>query len=241
MHERLAAIVDHCWPFWALEFEIGYRAFLAPNIYDETGWLAAQTMKEWHGSGVYGPAGADLGTVVSDSASEELAHFHALRRLSEAMNPAPDDYAPGLAARALTVFRNGLWANELTRHAVTMSEGGGLGLFHGALAAIRVTDDPRPQDMLVTACLEPIIVDETGHLGGAIQRYLDLAVEADQAVIVMEQLTACLALKVAERREQFAANLTQQPADFCDDQPYQSQLADYRAGITRLLTQDNRI
>ena len=236
MHERLAAIVDHCWPFWAVEFEIGYRAFLAPNIYDETGWLAAQIMKEWHGSGVYGPAGADLGTVVSDSANEELAHFHALRRLSEAVNPAPNGYALGPAACALTTFRNGLWADELTRHSVAMSEGGGLGLFHGALAAIRVTDEPRPQDALVKACLEPIIIDEAGHLGGAIQRYLDLAVEADQAVIVMEQLKACLALKVAERQEQFAANLNQEPADFRDDQPYQSQLADYRARVVSLLS-----
>ena len=236
MHVRLAAIVDHCWPFWAAEFDIGYRAFRAANIYDETGWLAAQIEKEWHGSGVYGPAGADLGTVVSDSASEELSHFHALRRLSEAMNPAPEDYAPGPAARALTVFRNSLWPNELTRHAVAMSEGGGLGLFHGALAAVRVSHEPRPQDALVTACLEPIIADEAGHLGGAIQRYLNLAVGAGQAVIVMEQLAACLALKVAERREQFAASLAQEHADFHDDPAYQSELADYCTRIASLLT-----
>ena len=235
MNARLVAIVDHCWPYWAAEFDIGYRAFLTPNIYDETGWLAAQIAKEWHGSGVYGPAGADLGTVVSDSASEELAHFHALRRLSEAMNSAPADYAPGPAAHALTAFRNGLWADELTRHAVAMSEGGGLGLFHGALAAIRVTDNPRPQDMLVTACLEPIIVDEAGHLGGAIQRYLASNVSAADAAVVFGHLATCLTLKVAERQEQFAANLGDADIFRLADDTYQAELSRYRDEIVALL------
>ena len=235
MNARLAAIIDHCWPFWAAEFDIGYRAFLAPNIYQETGWLSAQIWKEWHGSGVYGPAGADLSTVVSDSASEELAHFHALRRLNEAMNSAPADYAPGPAAHALTTFRNGLWADELTRHAVAMSEGGGLGLFHGALAAIRVTDNPRPQDVLVTACLEPIIADEAGHLGGAIQRYLSSNVSAADAAVVFGHLATCLTLKVAERQEQFAANVGDADIFRLADDTYQAELSRYRDEIVSLL------
>lgn len=218
-----------------MEFEIGYRAFLAANIYDETGWLAAQIEKEWHGSGVYGPEGADLGTVISDSASEELAHFHALRRLSEAMNPAPDDYQPGPAAHALTAFRNSLWPNELTRHAVAMSEGGGLGLLHGALASIRVTEAPRLQDALVTACLEPIIADEAGHLGGAIARFIAHNRSATDSEIVFEKLTACLALKVTERQEQFAANLANGGVSTWNRQPFQTELASYRAQIIALL------
>lgn len=233
---RLLALIDHCWPWWSAEFGIGFRAFQAANIYHDTGWLAAQAWKEWHGSGVYGPAGTDLGTIgqgTSQNAAEELAHYHALVALGAQMESPLPDYRPGPAAAALTEFRNGLWNNPLLRHGVRMSEGGGLGLLHGALAGLATVADARPQDRHVRACFESIIADEVGHLGGAISEFLVCGHEGAEAVAILEALGACLALKVAEREAQFSLQLAETGAS--GSIHYPAALADYRARITALL------
>lgn len=203
-------MIARSWPWWRAEFAIGYAAFSAPNIYRETGWLAAQSWKEWSGSGVYGPKGTDLETVAaSSSAKEELAHFHALKALGPIMEISPGDHAPGPAARALVEFRNRHWEDQRLRHGVRMSEGGGLGLFHGAIAAINALGSRRPQDAAVKECLTMIVGDEIGHLGGAIADFLASPHAADDDVL--ELLGECLSLKVEERRQQFAANLGSAP------------------------------
>ncbi len=233
---RLLALIDHCWPWWSAEFGIGFQTFRASNIYRDTGWLSAQAWKEWHGSGVYGPAGTDLGTIaegMSQNAAEELAHYHALIALGALMESPLPDYRPGLAAAALTDFRNGLWEDPLLRHGVRMSEGGGLGLLHGAVAGLGTMVDARPQDRPVRDCFESIIADEVGHLGGAISAFLACDCNAAEEAAILEALGACLALKVAERQEQFGPQLAETGTS--ETAQYPAAVAEYRARITALL------
>ena len=108
-----------------------------------------------------------------------------------------------------------------------MSEGGGLGLFHGAIAAMDGREAARAQDGAVHDCLTAIIGDEIGHLGGAIATYL--ASPFSQDTEVLDILGECLARKVEERREQFAPQL-------CAPTPVPGvAVARYRERITRLL------
>jgi hypothetical protein len=236
--ERRAAIVEHSLPLWLEEFEIGFRAFRAANVYSETHWLAVQIWKEWNGSGVYGPAGADLGTLAlvggAAQPSDELAHYEALKNLGESMDAPPGEYQPDGAARALLEFRNGLWGDKIMRLAVGMSEGGGLGLFHGAIAALRTVAATRPQDALVRSCLSSIIHDEKGHLGSAIDAFVAERIEPDLERKALARLTDCLTLKVAERREQFAAQLNQEDADTGDPQQYRQVQLNYSARVRSL-------
>ncbi len=234
---RFDAVIAHCWPWWRAEFEIGFRAFQAANIYHDTGWLAAQAWKEWNGSGVYGPMGTDLGMMAagdaSQSAAEELAHYHGLITLCEAMEAPLPDYHPGPAAMGLTRFRNGLWEDPLLRHGVRMSEGGGLGLLHGAVAGIGAVAEVRPQDDPVRDCFQTIIADEVGHLGGAIREYLAIDFAVVEETRIFDALGECLALKVAERQEQFSAQLSL--AHPPPDVDYRAALASYRGRITMQL------
>ena len=239
MNAGRLAIINHSLPWWRKEFAIGYRAFRADTIYRETHWLAAQIWKEWHGSGVYGPAGTDLASLtVAESAAnaqEELAHFEGLQVLGLAMDVPPGDYAPGLAAWELVTTRNRLWDNELLRHAVRMSEGGGLGLLYGAIAGIESVGSRRPQDDQCKACFAAIIADEAGHLGSAMAGYL--AKERDDAkdAAVLAALSTCLSLKVAERREQFAAQLDGGAEAAPLGEAYDAALRNYEQRIITLL------
>jgi hypothetical protein len=236
--ERRAAIVEHSLPLWLEEFEIGFRAFRAANIYSETHWLAVQIWKEWNGSGVYGPAGTDLGTLalVDEAAQpeEELAHYEALKNLGKRMATPPGEYQPGGAALALLEFRNGLWGDRLKRLAVGMSEGGGLGLFHGAIAALPTVSAPRPQDALLRSCLAGIIEDEKGHLGSAIDAFVAERLDPDLEAMALARLTDCLRLKIAERQEQFAAQLCLEGADVGDPQLYRQIQSDYSDRVRNL-------
>lgn len=225
---HLERVIERSWPYWRSEFESGYAAFSAANIYRETGWLAAQIWKEWGGSGVYGPAGTDLDTIAaSSSTEEELAHFHGLKALGPIMETPPGRYTPGPAAQALVAFRNRHWGDECLRHGVRMSEGGGLGLFHGAIAAIDARGAERAQDNAVRACLTTIIGDEIGHLGSAIIEFAGSQFAGDDEPLGI--MTQCLAFKVDERHEQFAAQQANR-ADIPEEA-----VADYRARIEALL------
>ena len=239
MNAGRLAIIKHSLPWWREEFAIGYRAFRADNIYGETHWLAAQIWKEWHGSGVYGPAETDLASLTmaesAANAQEELAHFEGLQVLGLAMDVPPGDYAPGMAARELVTTRNRLWDNELLRHAVRMSEGGGLGLLHGAIAGIESVGSGRAQDDQSKACFAAIIVDEAGHLGSAIAGYLATERDGSEEAAVLAALSTCLSLKVAERREQFAAQLDCVAEDVPLGEAYNIALSDYEHRIVTLL------
>lgn len=224
----VATIIAACWPHWRAEFMIGFAAFSADNVYREPGWLAAQIWKEWTGSGVYGPRGTDLGSALpGENAAEERAHFDALRALVPLMEGRCADYRPGAAAQALADYRHRHWADPALSHGVRMSEGGGLGLFHGAIAAIDARAASRAQDGPVRATLQGIIADEAGHLGGAIRAFL--AARIDEAGPVLRVLDHCLALKVAERRAQFAPQLAS------DTPPDEPRIAAYRDAIAALL------
>lgn len=224
----IEGVIARSWPCWTREFEIGFAAFSSGTIYRETGWLGAQLWKEWSGSGVYGPRGTDLSSeAAGDNAADELAHYDMLRTLVAIMENPPAAYRPGPAAQALQDYRHNHWADPLLCHGVRMSEGGGLGLFHGAVAAIEARAKPFQQDDAVKTALAGIIADEVGHVGGAIRCFLaaNLA-EPEPVLAVMEH---CLALKVEERREQFAAHLAGSvdvPAEF---------LSTYRLTATHLL------
>ena len=85
--------------------------------------------------------------------------------------------------------------------------GGGLGMLHGAIAGVESLGSPRSQDDACKTCFTAIIADEAGHLGGAIAGFLEAECDAEQEAAVLDALTICLTLKVAERREQFAAQL----------------------------------
>lgn len=230
-----AGVLELSWPFWEAEFEIGFRAFQAPNIYAATGWLAHQIAKEWHGSGVYGPKGTDLGQLtageMSASAEEELAHFHSLRALGGQMDTPPGEHVPGKAARELTRYRNTCWDDPVARHGVRMSEGGGLGMLHGAIAAIDARGAERPQDAAVRACFRGIIADEAGHLGGAIEDYLGESFTVAEDALIHATLSDCLVRKVDERREQFAGQLLR-----ASIAPGAAEVAAYRAAIESLLS-----
>lgn len=230
-----AGVLELSWPFWEAEFEIGFRAFQAADIYAATGWLAHQIAKEWHGSGVYGPKGTDLGQLTAGemavSAAEELAHFHSLRALGEAMDAPPGEHVPGEAALALTRYRNARWDDPVARHGVRMSEGGGLGMLHGAIAAIDARGAVRPQDAAVRACFQGIVADEAGHLGGAIDDYLGESFTAAEDALIRATLSDCLALKVDERREQFAPQLAQASVA-----PGEAAVAAYKTAIERLVS-----
>jgi hypothetical protein len=167
------------------------------------------------------------------SAAEELAHYHALITLGAAMESPLPEFHPGPAAAALTNYRNGLWESPLLRHGVRMSEGGGLGLLHGAVAGLGSVAEARPQDGPVRDCFERIIADEVGHLGGAISEFLVRRFNASEEAAIFEVLGACLALKVTERREQFSAHLSHASATVATE--YAAALADYRERITNLL------
>lgn len=236
MDPRLLSIIEHCLPLWREEFEIGYRAFRVSNIYREPHWLAAQIWKEWGGSGVYGPTGTDLASVTvmesAANAEEELAHYDSLRSLVEIMDVPPGDFTPRPAARELVTFRNQLWDDLLLRHAVRMSEGGGLGMLHGAIAGVESLGSPRSQDDACKTCFTAIIADEAGHLGGAIAGFLEAECDAEQEAAVLDALTICLTLKVAERREQFAAQLGGGEVSGAE---YQDALAAYERRICELL------
>lgn len=228
------AVFEFSFRWWQAEFDIGFRAFAAANIYAETGWLAHQIAKEWHGSGVYGPRGTDLGEIAADgmtaSAEQELSHFHALRALGEAMDTPPGEHVPGQAARALTAFRNARWDDPVARHGVRMSEGGGLGMLHGAIAAIEARGAARVQDAAVRDCFATIIADEAGHLGGAIGDYAAQGFLTDEDALILKTLGECLERKVDERREQFAAQLAAP-----SEAPGDREVGAYRSAIERLI------
>lgn len=235
MSEARRRVLEASWPFWKAEFEIGFRAFQAANIYAETGWLAHQIAKEWHGSGVYGPRGTDLGLLtggaMSESAEQELAHFHGLRALGETMETVPGAHVPGTAARELTRYRNTRWDDPVARHGVRMSEGGGLGMLHGAIAAIYARGAARPQDAAVRDCFASIIADEAGHLGGAINEYLAESFTPEEDALILATLEGCLSRKVDERREQFVAQLV---GDWVA--PTEGEVEAYRAAIEGLIS-----
>jgi hypothetical protein len=73
-----------------------------------------------------------------------------------------------------------------------------------------------------------------GHLGGAISEFLACRFQASDEARVFEALGACLALKVAERQEQFSAQLALPHA--LPTAEYAAALADYREQITGLLS-----
>lgn len=228
------AVFEFSFRWWQAEFDIGFRAFGAANIYADTAWLAHQIAKEWHGSGVYGPRGTDLGVFAADgmtaSAEQELSHYHALRALGHAMDTPPGEHVPGPAARALTAFRNARWDDPVARHGVRMSEGGGLGMLHGAIAAIEARDAARAQDTAVRDCFATIVADEAGHLGGAIRDYAGQGFSPDNDALILETLGACLERKVDERREQFAAQLAMP-----SEAPGEREISIYRTAIGRLI------
>lgn len=211
-------VLERSLPYWHDEFVIGFRAFQCDTIYYKTGWLAHQIAKEWHGSGVYGPAGTDLEALTTTlsalSAQEEKAHFDMLRALGRQMPVPPGTHQPGRAAALLTQRRNTLWDDAKLRHAVRMSEGGGLGLFHGALAAIKARGTSRAQDDAVRTTMLQIIADEAGHLGNAIATYVEAELTDDDRSAIVAELETILSLKVAERKEQFSGQLGGNPADW---------------------------
>jgi hypothetical protein len=175
-------------PFWIEEFEIGFRAFSSPNIYRDTGWLAIQIAKEWSGSGVYGPAGADVVSANADAPQdkldEEMSHYRGLIDLGKVMEAAPPANVANPAGDALVAVRNRLWDDPVARLAVTMSEGGGLGMFAGAREAIAARTEPLSQDAAVTQCFGAIIADEAGHVAGGFAECAaaNLTAEQDKAI-----------------------------------------------------------
>ena len=196
-------------PFWIEEFEIGFRAFSATNIYRETGWLTIQIAKEWSGSGVYGPAGADVESANADAPQdkldEELSHHRGLIDLGVVMDGAPPTDVGNPSGDALVSLRNRLWDDPVARLAVAMSEGGGLGMFAGALAAIAARSEPLSQDAAVAQCFGAIITDEAGHVAGGFAGFAAAQLSMLDEEMVFGHLAQILALKVEERRAQFAA------------------------------------
>ncbi len=201
-------IFSTVWRHWRSEFEIGYAAFCGDLIYCHTEWLAAQIWKEWGGSGVYGPAGASLAHVSGTAADEERTHFHMLSDLRPKMEVPPGAWEPGPASRVLVSTRNLMWQDEALRHGVAMSEGGGLGLFYGAIAAIDARYAARAQDPSVRDALTKIAGDEIGHIRIAVRAFERAALSPAQQGAALEALDVCLRLKIDERREQFAPQLS---------------------------------
>lgn len=198
-------------PFWIEEFEIGYRAFSAANIYRDTGWLTIQIAKEWTGSGVYGPAGADVVSAHADAPQdkldEEMSHHRGLVALGSIMDVLPPEHIANPAGDALVALRNRLWPDPVDRLAVEMSEGGGLGMFVGARAAIARRVEAMPQDQAATNCFGAIIADEAGHVAGGFAAFAAATLSSEDEQGVLGHLQAILALKVDERRAQFAPQL----------------------------------
>lgn len=198
-------------PYWRQEFAIGYRAFASPAIYRDGFWLAVQIDKEHGGSGVYGPA--DTHEIARDQLAEEHVHaelLRALKPLIEGPIPAEPSVASGAA---LVALRNASWPDPALRIAVAMSEGGGLGMFQGALAAISCRAVPLPQDAAFTGVLHRIVADERGHVAAGFAAYANATLDPTGEAAVLTRLTEILALKVEERQDQFAAALaTAEPA-----------------------------
>ncbi len=231
-----ARIIELSWPFWRAEFEIGFSAFSHEGIYRDAGWLAAQCWKERTGSGVYGPAGSELEDISPDDpvAQEERVHFELLRGLGAIMEEVLPDWHPGPAAQALVARRNSLWENPAARHGVRMSEGGGLGLFHGANAAIAARDASRPQDGAVRSVLARIIADEAGHIASAMNEFEAASLAPDDVETALSALADCLSLKVRERSEQFAAQLAHAGRNSSPEQCVAQYRADIRAQLGAL-------
>ncbi len=212
MNERIDRAIATSLPFWIEEFKIGYRAFSARNIYRDTGWLTIQIAKEWSGSGVYGPAGTDVASANADAPldkrDEEMSHHRGLVALGQAMEAAPPVDVPNPAGRALVALRNRLWDYPVARLAVAMSEGGGLGMFAGAQEAIAARIIAWPQDAAVAQCFHAIIADEAGHVATGFAEYAAATLTADQDAAICSHLAEILALKVAERQDQFAPQLS---------------------------------
>ncbi len=199
-------------PFWIEEFEIGFRAFSASDIYRETGWLTIQIAKEWTGSGVYGPAGVDVESANADAPQdkldEELSHHRGLVELGRVMDAPPLQIVANPVGDALVSLRNRLWDDPVARLAVAMSEGGGLGMFAGALAAIAARSEPLSQDAAVAQCFGAIITDEAGHVAGGFAAFAAATLTMEHEEAIYRHLADILALKVAERQGQFAPQLT---------------------------------
>jgi hypothetical protein len=123
------------------------------------------------------------------------------------MDAAPPANVSNPAGDALIALRNRLWDDPVARLAVAMSEGGGLGMFVGAREAIAARPFSLPQDVAVTACFGAIIADEAGHVAGGFAEFGSARLTADQDTVVYRHLADILALKVAERRGQFAPQL----------------------------------
>lgn len=158
------ATVDASAPFWAAEYEIACRYFGGAHARrsdeSEVRWIEHQMYKEWFGSGVYGPPGVHVMSLIRDAAAraermneagdlsdvdavlgtlkfatDELRHYKHFRQMRSLLTdepPAPMEEDAWLPEGAkLTALRYEQRRDPVGLIAVHMSESGGLGLYYG--------------------------------------------------------------------------------------------------------------
>jgi len=228
--------IDNSARYWAGEYEIACRYFApSSDVRNEQAdllWVRHQMHKEWHGSGVYGPPGENVVTLVERAAKElremdeltehdrveeavetlefamdELKHFRDFSRVrqmitTEAAQPVEEG---GLLSEgaALTELRHTLRSRSRAgRLAVQMSESGGLGFFFGVVSALGNGQPRSEPEKEILRAAQGIIDDERSHLGFNLRRSLLAGMSEKEWDELDESLQAISRQKLQERNQQ---------------------------------------
>jgi hypothetical protein len=222
--------------FWAGEYEVA-RSYFRPDNPGRTPererrWLGLQIWKEWYGSGVYGPEGVDVRSLIVEAgqrmasldpmthiseiegiiehlsfAVDELRHFALFSDVLRAVEghlPESMDGLKGICpGRKLTEFRYQLRKEPLGEVAVVLSEGGGLGLFFGIQDILTEAPSLTDADRLLLTAVEAVLDEETGHLGHNFREARDAGYTEDDWRRINGMLQDINHVKLEERYGQF--------------------------------------
>lgn len=199
-------------------------------------WIGFQVFKEYSGGGVYGGPGetvasilraasqraaqielatpeAEIGQILGDLefAMDELRHMTQFMRLYALAGGERDRSIASLGelphAHRLASLRHELRVTDLGRMAVSLSEGGGLGLHFGMHEHYTSHPPADAIDVETARLTKSILADESRHMLSRFQAALALDQDESSWTDLQAKLVAICTQKLRERNEQFSSPL----------------------------------
>ncbi|HVN37461.1 MAG TPA: hypothetical protein VMW19_04720 [Myxococcota bacterium] len=232
--QRLRELIAAVAPCWAGEALVGRRYLGGHRTRErDVRWIGFQAFKEFSGGGVYGGPGETVASILraaSQRASEiglatpaheidailgdlqfavdELRHLTQFIRLYAMAGGAADRSLASLgelpSARRLAALRHELRATPVGHTAVSLSEGGGLGLHFGMREHYAAHPPASEIDVEIARVTEAILADESHHMLARFQA-VSAQVRDERSWRDIEQsLVAICTQKLRERNEQFS-------------------------------------
>jgi len=197
-------------------------------------WIGFQIFKEYSGGGVYGGPGetvasilraaslraaqielatpeAEIGQILGDLefAMDELRHMTQFMHLYALAGGERDRSIASLGelphARCLASLRHELRVTDLGRTAVSLSEGGGLGLHFGMHEHYTSHPPSDAIDVEAARLTQSILADESSHMRSRFQAALALDQDESSWNDLQANLVAICTQKLRERNEQFSS------------------------------------